>query len=448
MERLKQEADPMNLLNPGVLINPDGQAHIQHLKALPRVEEEVDKCIECGFCEYKCPSRDLTMTPRRRIVARRELALMQEKGQQEDYKTLLQQYSYEGLSTCAVDGLCAEACPVSINTGTLVKRLRNENHSKGANRMAMTVAKHFGKVALGVSAGVRSATVVNKLLGRNAVLRLTKGVKKIIPATPLWSNQVIPSSMGQARKLAGATQGEQTVVYFTTCINRTMGGSAVHKKNMAETLVSIATKSGIRLVIPDSLNSACCGQIFSSKGFTQAFEHTANDTIERLWKWTQEGKWPVVLDISSCTYTLQHCRPQLTPVNRQKFDALTILDSIDFIADYVLPVAQVRTMKQSIALHPVCTMQKTGQEGKFLQIAKRLARDVKVPVHAGCCGMAGDRGFLFPELTRSATLQEAQEVNQCSYEGYYSSSKTCEIALSEATGKNYESIVYLLDECM
>lgn len=448
MQTLKEQADPMNLLNPGVLINPDGQAHIQHLKALPRVEEEVDKCIECGFCEYKCPSRDLTMTPRRRIVARRELAIMRDKGNTQQYKELLDQYSYEGLSTCAVDGLCAEACPVSINTGTLVKRLRNENHSKGANAMAMTVAKHFGKVALGVSAGIRSAAVVNKLFGRNAVLRLTKGMKKIIPGTPLWSNQLIPSSMGKASKLAGETQGEKTVVYFTTCINRTMGGSAVQKKNMAETLVSIATKSGIRMVIPDSINSACCGQIFSSKGFTQAFEHTANDTIARLWEWTAQGKWPVVLDISSCTYTLHHCRPQLTEGNKLKFDALTILDSIDFIADHVLPGASIRHRKQNIVLHPVCTLQKSGQEGKFLQIAKRLAHDVKVPVHAGCCGMAGDRGFLFPELTKSATLPEAQEVNQCSYDGYYSSSKTCEIALSEATGKNYESIVYLLDECL
>jgi D-lactate dehydrogenase len=60
--------------------------------------------------------------------------------------------------------------------------------------------------------------------------------------------------------------------------------------------------------------------------------------------------------------------------------------------------------------------------------------------------MAGDRGFLFPELTASATLAEAGEVNSASYEGYYSSTKTCEMAMSEAVGKNYESVLYLVDE--
>ncbi|HEX7579632.1 MAG TPA: FAD-linked oxidase C-terminal domain-containing protein, partial [Thermoanaerobaculia bacterium] len=59
MKRLKALADPKNLLNPGVILNSDPRAHLVDLKPLPSVEEEVDKCIECGFCEPKCPSREL-----------------------------------------------------------------------------------------------------------------------------------------------------------------------------------------------------------------------------------------------------------------------------------------------------------------------------------------------------------------------------------------------------
>ncbi|MDX5481560.1 MAG: hypothetical protein LPK07_07735, partial [Hymenobacteraceae bacterium] len=87
-------------------------------------------------------------------------------------------------------------------------------------------------------------------------------------------------------------------------------------------------------------------------------------------------------------------------------------------------------------------------EGKFVGIAKQLAQEVTVPMHAGCCGMAGDRGFLVPELTQSATAPEAQEVKQQQYDGYYSSARTCEMAMSEAVGHNYESILYLLDTCI
>lgn len=448
MKTIKQETDPRNLLNPDVLISSDRQAHIQHLKALPKVEEEVDKCIECGFCEVKCPSRDLTMTPRRRIVARRQMALFREAGQTTEYKELLSQYQYDGLSTCAVDGLCAEACPVDINTGSLVKRLRREHHGKLANSVAMTVARNFGTTTALVGTALKTATFMNRIFGKNAMTKLTRSMKKVVPATPLWSNQLVPSSMNGLLKAPASVREKDAVVYFTTCINRKMGGSVANKKPMAEIFMSIAEKSGLRLLIPDNINSACCGQIFSSKGFTPAFGFTANQTIEKLWNWTEQGRWPVMLDISSCTYTLQTCRPQLTEENKRKYDAMKIIDSIDWIADHVLPHVTLTGKKKSIVLHPVCTLQKTKQESKFLAVAKQLADDVTVPLHAGCCGMAGDRGFLFPELTRSATAPEVQEVNQCGYDGYYSSSKTCEMALSEATGRNYESIVYLLHECL
>ncbi len=62
--------------------------------------------------------------------------------------------------------------------------------------------------------------------------------------------------------------------------------------------------------------------------------------------------------------------------------------------------------------------------------------------------MAGDRGFLYPELTASATAPEARDVQMKQYDGYYSSGKTCEIAMSDAVGKNYESVLYLADECL
>ena len=85
-------------------------------------------------------------------------------------------------------------------------------------------------------------------------------------------------------------------------------------------------------------------------------------------------------------------------------------------------------------------------EAKFVRVAKYFAKEVTVPNYAGCCGMAGDRGFLFPELTSSATKPEATEVHGLTYDGYYSTTKTCEMALSEAVGQNYQSLLYLADE--
>ena len=449
MKTLKQVVDPENLLNPGVIINPDKNAHIQNLKELPKVEEEVDKCMECGFCEHKCPSRNITLTPRRRIVVRRELLNLQRKGKKKEHKELLSQYQYDGLDTCAVDGLCATACPVDINTGDLVKRLRRENHSELANQVALMIAKNFKAVAATVGFGLKAGAGVNKLLGANALSKLTEEVKDMIPSFPLWTKQLAPAP-GIAGSIAHAAApvAEAAVVYFPTCISRTMGTAGSSKKNIIDTFKSVSDKVGVKFTIPQDVQSACCGQIFSSKGYSKAFTYTANETISKVWEWTDRGRLPLVLDITSCTYTLQNCRPVLTPENREKFDALQIIDSIDFIADFLLPRAKVLKKKENVVVHPVCSLQKMGLEAKFVGIARQLAQYVTVPMHAGCCGMAGDRGFLVPELTASATAPEAQEVKQQEYDGYYSTAKTCEMAMTEAVGRNYESIVYMLDECI
>jgi D-lactate dehydrogenase len=69
-----------------------------------------------------------------------------------------------------------------------------------------------------------------------------------------------------------------------------------------------------------------------------------------------------------------------------------------------------------------------------------------VPLELGCCASAGDRGLLYPELTASATEKEAAEVLSRDYGGYYSSNITCEMGMSEATGKDYVGIVYLVEK--
>jgi D-lactate dehydrogenase len=449
MKALKQVVDPENLLNPGVIINHDQNAHIQNLKALPKVEEEVDRCMECGFCEHKCPSRNITLTPRQRIVVRRELLNLKRKGEKKQHQELLNQYQYDGLDTCAVDGLCATACPVDINTGDLIKRLRRESHNSFSNNVALLVAKNFKPVSSAVRFGLKTGAGVNKVLGVNTLASFTEVVKDMIPAFPLWTKQLAPApGINKSIANAKAPVSEAAVVYFPTCISRTMGAAESGKKNIIDTFKSVSDKAGVKFTIPQEVTSACCGQIFSSKGYSQAFAHTANETIEKVWQWTDKGRLPLVLDITSCTQTLQNCRPVLTPENKQKFDAIKIIDSIDYIADFILPKATVLRKKTNVVLHPVCSLQKMGLEGRFVSIARQLAEEVTVPMHAGCCGMAGDRGFLVPELTASATAPEAAEVQQREYEGYYSSGKTCEMAMTEAVGRNYESIVYLLDECL
>lgn len=424
MKRIKQVIDPNNLLNPGVIINDDANAHIKNLKELPSVEEEVDKCIECGYCEHRCPSRDITTTPRRRIVIRRELQRLEKSGDTATHKILRGQFQYDVLDTCAVDGLCANACPVDINTGDLVKRLRNENHSPFANKIALWVAKNFSFVEAVSRIGLS--------------LRFNK----------LHPNKLVRSILSPPSLPKTTRTGTASIVYFPSCVSRLMGNGEKNKKNLMETFISVCKKSGIDAIIPSNINGSCCSQIFSSKGFSDAYRFKANDIVDRLFTASNSGELTIVTDVSSCAYSLLKLRSSLTDANKVKYDRLKILDSVEFLHDTIVPSLGRINQKKDIVLHPVCSLEKMGTTKKFMRVAAAFAQSVTVPKNAGCCGMAGDRGFLHPELTGSATSYEAAEVRDHPYEGYYSSTKTCEMALSDAVGAQYESILYLADECI
>jgi D-lactate dehydrogenase len=449
MKELKNLVDPDALLNPDVIITQDKNTHLSHLKIMPVVEEEVDKCVECGYCERRCPSRDFTMTPRQRIGIRRALKRLASDNQIKTHDEILKDYQFDGMDTCAVDGMCATDCPVDINTGELIKRLRRENHSSAANKRAVFVAKNFKILEGSARFALNSGFVFNKVLGQNFMKNLTLNIKKVVPEFPLWTAEIgqPPSLKGGATLKSRYVQESQTraleeskVLYFSSCISRMMGG------DIFDTFNSVCQKANVKLLTTNDLSGVCCGQIFSSKGFLDAYKLTANATMDKMWLYTEGGQIPIVMDVTSCTHSFQTSRPYLNDENKTRFDKLKIMDSIDFAADVLLPRLTIKKKKQRIVFHPVCSVTKMGLLPKIQKIGKACAEIADIPIFTGCCGMAGDRGFYYPKLTAAATKIEAQEVNESTYDGYYSSAKPCEMSLSAAVGQSYESVLKLLDE--
>jgi len=441
MKELKALVDPDGIVNPGVILSSGADSHLQHLKSLPVVEEEVDKCVECGYCEQSCPSRNFTLTPRQRIVLRRSLARLRSAGDMVTHDAILKDYAYDGMATCAVDGMCATNCPVDINTGELIKRLRRENHSSSANAMAVRIAKRFATVEWMVRIGLRVGNVVNAVFGSRAMTRLTVGIRKVFPSFPLWTSQLTgPVRVRSVEPL------RVEAVYFPTCITRMMGRDKESAVSLVDVLLRLSDRAKVGVLIPAGLGGSCCGQAFSSKGFVPAYRWMVNNTIEKLWEWTRQGQVPVVIDISSCAHSLHTCRGYLTPDNQSRFDRMKILDSLEFAVDVLLPRLRIRKKAGKAVFHPVCSLHKMGLYSKLQQLGMSTVEQPVIPFTAGCCGMAGDRGFYHPGLTASACRAEGAEAAGHAAMGYYSTGRTCEMALSEAAGVSYRSILYLLDE--
>jgi D-lactate dehydrogenase len=420
MRELKTLIDPEHLLNPGVLINDNPEAHITDLKTLETVEEPVDPCIECGFCERLCPSRDLTRTPRQRIALQREITrLRRDEPSSPILRELERDFRYSAVDTCAADGLCATGCPVGIDTGLLVKLLRERAHPRWRIRLAGLMARHFG-----------------------AVERLARGGLRFARLTGL-SPADLPRA---ARAAVPKTSTERAhAVYFPCCVSRIFAPPAGNQP-LADTVVEVCGRAGIEVWIPDGVKGSCCGMPFGSKGYREASVTSVSRLVEALWIWSDEGRLPVIVDTSPCAYTLTTCGPDLEPDLRARYEKLQILDSIDFALEEVVPKLTAHNSAGTVALHPVCSTVKMESEQRLVEVLRPFCESTVIPASAGCCGFAGDRGFLVPELTESATAIEAEEIRAGDFGGFYSSSRTCEIGMTRATSQPYRSFWYLLEE--
>ncbi|MGE8395919.1 MAG: FAD-binding and (Fe-S)-binding domain-containing protein, partial [Pseudomonas sp.] len=184
MWQLKRLLDPNGILNPDVVLSEDPQIHLKNLKPLPAADEIVDKCIECGFCEPVCPSKGLTLSPRQRIVMWRDIQAKKRAGS--DTRELERNYQYQGIDTCAATGLCAQRCPVGINTGELVKKLRGQaaEHVKTADWLA----DNFHTALSGARLTLQAANGARRLLGAPRLSRLSAGLSKISHGrVPQWT---------------------------------------------------------------------------------------------------------------------------------------------------------------------------------------------------------------------------------------------------------------------
>ncbi|NQV15861.1 FAD-binding oxidoreductase [bacterium] len=447
MKKIKQLLDPAGILNPDVLISNDEQIHLKHIKPIPLLDPIIDACIECGLCEPWCPSADFTLTPRQRINVLREIkTLDQNPNNESKVRKLRKDFNYQGIETCATDGLCELSCPINIDTGSLMKQSRANSHRILSRIISQFVQNHFSIVLIGFRTALTIFTPLRILLknkriyaGMKVLARTTHG---IIPAL----NSKLRAAQGTLPKLSQSS--EVDVIYFPSCLNRGFSDPARTDLSAPQAFIKIMQQAGIHPEYPLQLEDMCCGLTFSSKGFPEAALQAAIKTTELLWISSREGRIPIVMDTSPCSSHMRHYDKILSGVHLARWRDLIILDVVEYLHDVLLDKLSLWHVREKVVLHPTCSTRRMGIENKMRSVAERCAREVVIPNELGCCAFAGDRGLLFPDLTARATAAEAFEAREAQADGHYSSSHTCEIGMSLATDKNYQSLIYLVHDAL
>lgn len=440
---VKRLCDPHGILNPGVLMSTDPDAHLSNLKLTPEVEHEVDRCVECGYCEPVCPSRDLTITPRQRIAVRRARASAVSNGDRVLDAELAKAEGYDSVQTCAVDGMCQTACPVQINTGDLVRRLRTEGAAAPMKLGGRAAAAQWGPITRIGSTALSAAKAMPGPLVRGAtdVARAVLGSDVV----PQWSADLPGGGAKRAGARGAATSAAQPeIVFFAACVG-SMFGPATDSVGAAEAFRRLCERAGVEFAVPEEVEGLCCGTPWKSKGLAEGYSTMTERTVSALLRASDGGRLPIVCDNSSCTEGLLHALEEVHEIDGVPV-RLTILDSVDFAASTLLPRLEVSEPIESLALHPTCSSTRLGSNGSLTALAGALSTQAVVPDAWGCCGFAGDRGMLHPELTESATKAEAAEVVDGDFAAHASCNRTCEIGMTRATGSEYRHILEFLEE--
>jgi D-lactate dehydrogenase len=436
MREVKRLFDPRGLLNPGVLLDDDPEAHLKHIKVAPPVEAEVDRCVECGYCEPVCPSRDLTLTPRQRIAARREIRAAELAGDTRTAERLERDFTYPGVHTCAVDGMCGTACPVGIDTGQLVKRLRRENLPTPTAAAWTTAARHWGATTVLARTALTVADAVPGPLG-SAVTATTVLGRALLGSdtVPRWTAELPRGGRARRRPQPSAAPD---AVYLPACVNVMFGPAEGPGVQVA--FEDLCAAAGITLLVPEGIEALCCGTPWSSKGVASGYAAMRAAVLPVIREATDGGRLPVVCDASSCTEGFRHL------VDSDPDLRVEVVDVVAFVAERVLPTLGEYVRLDTLALHPTCSSTQLGLDDALVAVAEAVAETVTVPLDWGCCAFAGDRGMLHPELTAAATRREAAEVARLGAQAHASCNRTCELGMTRATGATYRHVVELLAE--
>ena len=342
---------------------------------------------------------------------------------------------------------------MKINTGELVKSLRHDTlegvvdadgPTPRAAAAAAFVASNWSRITPIVPWFLDAVSLAHKAMGTWPMSTISGAIWGVSNNyMPLW-NSYMPRGAKSVDIPATPINADakKRVVYLPSCVTRMMGPSrgdeaagddAVHAK-----FLSLLEKAGYEVILPKNLDGMCCGMVFDSRGFRDVGYGQLEGMQSALMEASERGRVPIVCDTSPC---LQRMKEKIDdPLLK-----LALYEPVQFISLYLKDSLEFTKVRDSVAVHVPCSSKKLKLNEQMIGLAEMCAHEVHAtPIP--CCGMAGDRGMRYPELTGSSLqhLDGMMQSNGCT-DGY-STSRTCEMSLSNHSNTHFRSLLYLVDE--
>ncbi len=196
--------------------------HLEDLKTTPPIEEVATTCVECGFCEPVCPSRDLTTTPRQRIVLRREMA-RQPAGSPLLAK-LIEEYEYDGLRDLRGRRDVRDDLPARDRHRRARQGAARGRAHEREERAALRAAQRWDRVEAGARSGLAAwGSAISRAIGERghgAGSPPPPGRRSSAELVPDWEPPMPPPA---ETAMPPTVRDGAAAVYLPSCINRMFG---------------------------------------------------------------------------------------------------------------------------------------------------------------------------------------------------------------------------------
>ncbi|WP_267523157.1 FAD-binding and (Fe-S)-binding domain-containing protein [Campylobacter sp. MG1] len=419
--KVKEIFDENNIFNPDVIITKDKEIYKKNIKQPSIIDEKLNICMECGFCERFCPSNEHTITPRQRIAILREIERLEKLNNEDSNKKLKdirKNYKYCVDTTCAACGICSVVCPLGINFADFSIDYRKKNVG-AISKFIANLAYNNHPTTLGIA-------------------KFSLGVANQF-GNDFLDNTLSALHMPQSRKYLPEKNNFKTsdkktdfnILYFTSCLNKAFkpNKKLYDKRPLQEVFENLCKKANIGVIYPPK--DLCCGKAYEN------FQDIQDKNKEKLKKYFAEQKLIIVSDHSACSSKLI--------LNQKESE---IYDLSEFLLKFVAPKLKIKKIDEEIAIYTMCAMRKLKKENVLKELAS-LCTNKKIyeDVDTYCCAFAGYKGFLTPKLNISATNKFKAFFSTTNIKRGFSTSSTCEVGLADATNMSWQHIAYLLDEC-
>lgn len=417
--KIKDILDKDNIFNPDVIITKDKDIYKKNIKNQSPVDEALNLCMECGFCERFCPSNEISLSPRQRIAVLKEMKSLEELNDEDSKKKLKDMkklYNFYVDTTCAACGVCSMVCPLGINFADFSLKYRKANQG-AISRIIGNFAYNHHETTLALAK--TSLKIANKFDNYK--------LNNLLATFNLpQSRNYLPRANDY--KYSTNTQ-EENVIYFTSCLNKAFKPNAKmsDKRSIQEVFESLCKKAGIGIIYAP--NDLCCGK---------AYENYENIQI------ANEAKLNEYLSNQNCSVVIDHSACSAKVVKNHKGK---VYDLSEYLYKVIAPRLKITKVNEPIGLYIMCAARKIHIEDSIMSLAKLCADEIVIDNDTYCCGFAGYKGFLTPKLNISATNNFKKFYSSTNVKRGFSSSSTCEVGLSDATNMSWQHIAYLLDEC-